>query len=51
MAHVDVAVHMSLHRALRGLRVAVESQLAEHGGGDERCGAGQQPPACKFSHD
>ena len=47
---VGVAVHMALQRALGGFCVAVERQLAEHRGGDERGGACEQSPPGKFSH-
>ena len=51
VAHRRVAAHVTLQRALRGFRIAVESQLAEHRRGHDRSSAGEQPSACKFSHD
>ena len=50
VAHGGVVVDVALQRALRGLRVAVERELSEHGCGDDRRGAGKQPSASKFSH-
>ena len=51
VAHGGVAVDVALQRALRGFRVAVERELAEHRRGHDRGGAREQPSARKFSHD
>jgi len=48
--HRGVFLHVSLQRALRSFRIAVDRQLAEHGRRHERRSAGEQSSARKFSH-
>jgi hypothetical protein len=47
---MGMAWNVALQRALGRLGVAVERQLAEHGRGHERRGAGEEPSAREFSH-
>jgi hypothetical protein len=50
MPHGGLAVDVALHGVVGGLGVAAKGELAEHGRGQDRRGAGEQSPPRKFSH-